>query len=324
MVVALLAAGASAVAVADPNPQKPAGKNPADIAADNGHWGLAGYLSEAALTSHLKLLTLEESQDSKLSAAVEAEKKMNVLAYLKITVSTVEDELSLKDSIAAAYNVVEAASRIQAAFRVHSFRKKQLREAGFDDSCMSQDDIIMHSAALTLQKAYRNRHHLKLNKAAVSIQKKYRGWIRRKEFLTLKRNVMKIQAHVRGYQIRKKYKEFLWMVGILEKLVLRWRRRGVGLRGFRVESDFIEESEDIDIRKIFRRQKVDAIMEEAISRVMLMVECSEARQQYRRLLEKYRQSTAVNICNPSEAASSSEGNGNNMEKGDDIHMYDLA
>ncbi|KAJ0960160.1 hypothetical protein J5N97_002051 [Dioscorea zingiberensis] len=61
MVIALLTAGASAGAVTDPTAQDPAGKNPAAIAAACGHKGLAGYLSEVALTSHLSSLILEKS-----------------------------------------------------------------------------------------------------------------------------------------------------------------------------------------------------------------------------------------------------------------------
>lgn len=78
-------------------------------------------------------------------------------------------------------------------------------------------------------------------------------------------------------------------MGVLEKVVLRWRRRGVGLRGFRHETDSIDETEDEDILKVFRKQKVDATIDEAVSRVLSMVESPEACQQYHRILEKYRQ-----------------------------------
>lgn len=97
------------------------------------------------------------------------------------------------------------------------------------------------------------------------------------------------QAHVRGHQVRKNYKVICWAVGILDKVVLRWRRRGVGLRGFRPEAESLDESEDEDIVKVFRRQKVDASIDEAVSRVLSMVESPNARQQYRRMLERYRE-----------------------------------
>lgn len=94
---------------------------------------------------------------------------------------------------------------------------------------------------------------------------------------------------MRGYQVRKHYKVICWAVGILDKVVLRWRRKGVGLRGFRNETEPIDDSEDEDILKVFRKQKVDVAIEEAVSRVLSMVDCPDARQQYRRVLERYRQ-----------------------------------
>lgn len=100
------------------------------------------------------------------------------------------------------------------------------------------------------------------------------------------------QAHVRGYQVRKHYKVICWAVGILDKVVLRWRRKGAGLRGFRNEAepnDNDDESEDEDILKVFRKQKVDVAIGESVSRVLSMVDSPEARLQYHRMLERYRQ-----------------------------------
>lgn len=93
---------------------------------------------------------------------------------------------------------------------------------------------------------------------------------------------------MRGYQVRKKYK-VIWAVRVLDKVILRWRRKGVGLRGFRPEAESTDSSEDEDILKVFRRQKVDATVDEAVSRVLSMVDSPEARRQYRRMLERYRQ-----------------------------------
>lgn len=98
-----------------------------------------------------------------------------------------------------------------------------------------------------------------------------------------------LQAHVRGYQVRKHYKVLCWAVRILDKVVLRWRRKGVGLRSFQKGTESIEDSDDEDILKVFRKQKVDAAVDEAVSRVLSMVDSPNARQQYRRMLERYRQ-----------------------------------
>jgi hypothetical protein len=48
---------------------------------------------------------------------------------------------------------------------------------------------------------------------------------------------------------------------------------------------------DDDAVKIFRRQKVDESVQEAVSRVLSMVDSPEARMQYRRMLEEVRQAT---------------------------------
>lgn len=92
---------------------------------------------------------------------------------------------------------------------------------------------------------------------------------------------------MRGHHVRKHYKVIRWAVGVLEKVVLRWGRRGVGLRGFRHESAFVGDIEGEDIVKVFRKQKVNVAIDEAVSRVLSMVESPDARQQYHRMLEKH-------------------------------------
>ncbi|EOX99794.1 Calmodulin-binding transcription activator protein with CG-1 and Ankyrin domains isoform 2 [Theobroma cacao] len=313
MVAALIASGASAGAVTDPTSQDPSGKTAAFIAASSGNKGLAGYLSELALTSHLSSLTLEESELSKGSAAVQAEMAVNSVS--KGSLATGEDQLSLKDTLAAVRNAAQAAARIQNAFRAHSFRKRQQKEAvataaSVDEYGISSDEI---QGLSTLSKlAFGNARDY--NSAALSIQKKFRGWKGRKDFLALRQKVVKIQqAHVRGYQVRKNYKVICWAVGVLDKVVLRWRRKGVGLRGFRSEPESIDESEDEDILKVFRKQKVDVAVDEAVSRVLSMVDSPDARQQYRRMLERYRQAKADLVNTNEPAASTSIGDTYDME-----------
>ncbi|XP_010249050.1 PREDICTED: calmodulin-binding transcription activator 4-like isoform X2 [Nelumbo nucifera] len=313
MVAALLAAGASAGAVTDPTSKDPIGRNPASIAAASGHKGLAGYLSEKALTSHLSSLTLEESELSKGSAVVEAERTVESIS--RESFGAIDDQLSLKDSLAAVRNAAQAAARIQSAFREHSFRRRQQRDAcagaNVDEYGFAPDDINGLSAASKL--AFRSFRDHRLDKAALSIQKKYRGWKGRKDFLSLRQKVVKIQAHVRGHQVRKKYKLIVWAVGVLDKVVLRWCRRGVGLRGFRPELESTDESEDEDILKVFRKQKVDAAIEEALSTVLSMVESPDARQQYHRMLECYHQAKAEFSDAMSDTASALQGNDEYME-----------
>jgi len=286
MVAALIASGASAGAVTDPSSQDPRGKTPASIAATSGHKGLAGYLSEVAVTSHLSSLTLEESELSKGSAEVEAEITVNSISIGSLT--AIGDQVSLQHTLAAVRNTAQAAARIQSAFRAHSFRKRQQREA----ASTSMGGYGINSDAISAMSKFAFRKPRDYNSAALSIQKKYRGWKGRKDFLAFRQKIVQIQAHVRGYQVRKHYQVICWAVGILDKVVLRWRRKGVGLRGFRNETEIINETEDEDILKVFRKEKVDVAIDEAVSRVMSMVQSPEARQQYHRVLERYCQAKA--------------------------------
>lgn len=94
---------------------------------------------------------------------------------------------------------------------------------------------------------------------------------------------------MRGYQARKQYKLMIWAVGILDKVVLRWHRKRVGLRSSQQEMKSNEESDDEDFLKAFRQEKVNVAIEKALSRVLSMGRSLGARQQYRRMLQMYRQ-----------------------------------
>lgn len=99
-----------------------------------------------------------------------------------------------KNTLAAVRNAAQAAARIQSAFRAHSFRKRQQKEAAFaaciDEYGIDPNDI---QGLLAMSKLnFSNRRDY--NAAALSIQKKYRGWKGRKEFLSLRQKVVKIQV----------------------------------------------------------------------------------------------------------------------------------
>ncbi|CAN0929217.1 Calmodulin-binding transcription activator 4 [Linum grandiflorum] len=321
MVAALIASGASPGAVTDPNSEDPAGKTPASIAAINGHHGLAGYLSELALTTHLSCLTLEESELSKGSAEVEAERTVVDSISKANFPASYEDQVSINTTLAAVRNSAQAAARIQSAFRAHSFRKRQQREAAVRDEYGIRHSEIQELSALS-RMAFGNARDY--STAALSIQKKYRGWKGRQDFLTLKKKVVRIQAHVRGYQVRKHYRVICWAVGIIDKVVLRWRRKGAGLRNLRNKAEPIveDEEEDEDILKIFRKQKVDGAIDEAVSRVLSMVHSPDAREQYQRMLERYKQAKAE-LATTSEAGTFDRPNNTNESEmdDDDLQQY---
>ncbi|RDY11839.1 Calmodulin-binding transcription activator 4, partial [Mucuna pruriens] len=324
MVASLIASGASAGAVTDPSSQDPTGKTAATIAASRGHKGLAGYLSEVDLTSHLSSLTLKESEISKGSSELEAELTVSCVSKENFVAS--EDQVSLQASLDAVRNAAQAAARIQAAFRAHSFRKRKEREAsattGLDGYCIGAGSIDDSISLFSAMSKLSSRNSCDYNSAALSIQKKYRGWKGRKEFLALRQKVVKIQACVRGYQVRKQYKLILWAVGILDKVVLRWRRKRVGLQCVRQEMESNEdESDEEDFLNAFRKEKVHTAIERALKRVLSMVHSTGARQQYRRLLDLYRQAKTERGSTSDEAPLSTSEEGVSIMEDDDLYQF---
>ncbi|KQK11272.1 calmodulin-binding transcription activator 4 isoform X2 [Brachypodium distachyon] len=269
MVGVLLAAGAAAGALSDPTSEDPVAKTPASIATAYGFDGLSAFLSEAQLTTHLH--SLESKENGNPIDHTLGEGISNAVVRISDKCAHVDggtdDQLALQDSLGAIRNAVQAAGRIQATFRVFSLKKKHkmaLREAGAASRAM-------------------------LDKAAMSIQKNFRCWKKRKEFRKVRKYVIKIQARVRAHQERKKYKELLQSVGILEKVMLRWFRKGVGLRGFNTTAMPIDEDEGEDIARVFRKERVETAVNEAVLRVSAIVGSPLARLQYRRMLEIHQQ-----------------------------------
>uniref|UniRef100_A0A0A9AIS6 CG-1 domain-containing protein n=1 Tax=Arundo donax TaxID=35708 RepID=A0A0A9AIS6_ARUDO len=279
MVAALLTAGAAAGALSHPTSEDPAAKTPASIASAYGFRGLSAFLSEAQLTTHLDSLESKEKGNCKdhasgggILCAVDrlSDKRTHVHGGT-------DDQLALKDSLGAIRNAVQAAGRIQAAFRVFSFREKQ--------------EMVLqnrHSCILSVRETVAVSHGM-LEKAALSIQKNFRCWKKRKEFLKMRKNVIKIQARVRAHQERKKYRELIRSVGILEKVMLRWFKKGVGLRGFNSGAMPIDDEVEEDVVKVFRKQRVERAINEAVSRVSSIIDSPDAALQYRRMLEMYQQ-----------------------------------
>ncbi|RWW80480.1 hypothetical protein BHE74_00011174 [Ensete ventricosum] len=223
MVASLLAAGASAGAVTDPSSHDPTGQTPASLAVANGHIGLAGYLSEAALTNHLFSLTTEKTEILE-GSSVKAYRGVDDISERRAHLQGgTENQLSLKDSLEAVRNATQAAARIQAAFRAYSFSKKQQADVARG---ISQTDIYGISVASRMHKTSLGFRDHKFVKAAVSIQKNYRCWKKRKEFLQLRSNVVKIQ--------RKKKRE---------KRKGQWRNNKAGKGGKKEEEEEVKEEE---------------------------------------------------------------------------------
>lgn len=288
----LISLGAAPGALTDPTPKFAAGRTPADLASSHGHKGIAGYLAETSLTNHLSSLTINENIMGSVSATLAGDKAVETVAERNVVQldGGREDQLSLKDSLAAVRNAAQAAARIQTAFRMHSFRRRQAIEYGDGKGGMPEKQAL--SCVYVQKKSRLGNHDEPLNAAAIRIQRKFRGWKGRRDFLIIRQKIVKIQAHFRGHQVRKNYKKIIWSVGIVEKAILRWRRKGVGLRGFRADKvievsqaqddDHIENDDDNFLRAA--RKQTEAGIEKALARVQSMIQYPEARHQYRRML----------------------------------------
>ncbi|ONK75551.1 uncharacterized protein A4U43_C03F18080 [Asparagus officinalis] len=286
MIATLIGLGAATGALTDPSPEFPSGSTPADLASSSGHKGIAGFLAECSLTSHLVALTLKDSKGGDLAEVSGVTGTGDSAAQAAIQ-PPFDGDLSLKDSLSAVRNATQAAARIHQVFRVQSFHRKKLVEYG-DDKCGLSDERAL--SLLSVKAAKSGQHDLPVHSAAVRIQNKFRGWKGRKEFLIIRQRIVKIQAHVRGHQVRKHYKKIVWTVLVVEKAILRWRRKGSGLRGFRseglIEGPSVQnkpsKEDDYDFLKEGRKQ-TEARLEKALARVKSMVQYPEARDQYRRL-----------------------------------------
>ncbi|XP_075494269.1 calmodulin-binding transcription activator 2-like isoform X1 [Primulina tabacum] len=288
-VVALVSLGASPGALTDPSSEYPLGRPPAELAAASGHKGISGFLAETSLTAHLSSLGVTDrpKEGSVNVSAVKAVHTLSERVAVPDSEKDVPDALSLKDSLAAVCNATQAAARIHQIYRIQSFQRKQLNRQGSE--VLSPDEKAV--SLLTTKTSRLGQSAGVANAAATRIQKKFRGWRIRKEFLLLRQKIVKIQAHVRGHQVRKKYKPIIWSVGIMEKVILRWRRKGKGLRGFRSDAMLKEQNtrvsllheDNYDFLKEGRKQAEER-MQKALARVKSMVHYPEARAQYRRLL----------------------------------------
>ncbi|KAJ0082784.1 hypothetical protein Patl1_12396 [Pistacia atlantica] len=311
-VASLISLGAAAGALSDPNPEYPSGQTPADLAFAGGHKGIAGYLAESDLSdlsSRLSSISIEQKggKASEFSGA-NAVPTVSHRSPAPMTDEDLRYGLSMKDSLAAVCKATQAAARIHQVFRVQSFQKKQLKEYGEDAFGISDERAL----SLVAVKSHKAGHHDEpVHAAAVRIQNKFRSWKGRKDFLTIRRQIVKIQAHVRGHQVRKNYKKIIWSVGIVEKIILRWRRKGSGLRGFKSEAltesssmiDTSTKEDDYDFLKEGRKQKEERL-QQALARVKSMVQYPEARDQYSRLLNVVNeiQETKATALNNSEVS----------------------
>ncbi|KAG2726927.1 hypothetical protein I3760_01G136700 [Carya illinoinensis] len=275
MIAVLLAAGAKPNLVTDPTSENPGGRTAADLASLNGYDGLAAYLSEKALVEQFNDMSIAGNASGSLDTTSTDTLNAENLA---------EDQLYLKDTLAAYRTAAEAAARIQSAFREHSL-KLRTQEVELSVPEAEARSIV---AAMKIQHAFRKYESRKKIAAAARIQYRFRTWKIRKGFLNLRRNTIKIQAIFRGYQVRRQYRKILWSVGVLDKAILRWRLKRKGFRGLHVdpiEADSCQKQEsdtEEDFYRASRKQAEDRV-DRSVVRVQAMFRSKKAQEEYRRM-----------------------------------------
>lgn len=178
--------------MSDPSPEVPLGIVPADLASINGHKGISGFLAEAALTSYVSSISMAETVDDGVSDVSKTKAVQTVSERKATPVNDGFGDLSLKDSLTAVCNATQAAGRIYQILRVQSFQRKKLSECGTDEFGSSDNSILSFMKARARKSGLSNNP---AHAAAVQIQKKFRGWRMRKEFLLIRQRIVKIQVY---------------------------------------------------------------------------------------------------------------------------------
>lgn len=112
--------------------------------------------------------------------------------------------------------------------------------------------------------------------------------------------VNQMQAIFRGFQVRKQYRKIIFAVGVLEKVILRWRLKRKGFRGLQVspgevaldvEQDNVAEE---DFFKVSRKQAEERV-ERSVVRVQAMFRSKRAQEDYQKMKLAHHRAT-VSKC----------------------------
>ncbi|KAG1338762.1 Calmodulin-binding transcription activator CBT [Cocos nucifera] len=281
IVAALLSAGANPSLVTDPTPESLGGCTAADLASKQGYEGLAAYLAEKGLTAHVQAMSLSGNITAPMPPGpINQANSENVYPE-----NLTEQELCLKESLAAYRNAADAADRIQAAFK-ERILKQQMKAVQLVKPEIEAAQIV---SALRIQHAFRNYSRRRMMRAAARIQTHFRTWRIRRNFLNMRQQTIKIQAAFRGHQVRRQYCKILWSVGVLEKAVLRWRLKRKGLRGIQIvpkepmKVDTEEESTSEEEFFKISREQAEERMKRSVIWVQAMFRSYRAQQEYRRM-----------------------------------------
>lgn len=92
----------------------------------------------------------------------------------------------------------------------------------------------------------------------------------------------------------------MWSVGVLEKVILRWRLRRKGFRGLQITTDEAveEQRQDTYVEEAYyisSRKQAEERVEKAVIRVQSMFRSKKAQQEYRRMKLAYDLATVCEL-----------------------------
>jgi hypothetical protein len=117
------------------------------------------------------------------------------------------------------------------------------------------------------------------------------------------------QAAYRGHQVRRQYRKVIWSVGVVEKAILRWRKKRKGLRGIAngmpVEMTVDVEPASTAEEGFFQasRQQAEDRFNRSVVRVQALFRCHRAQHEYRRMRIAHEEAkvcillSSILICN---------------------------
>jgi hypothetical protein len=110
-----------------------------------------------------------------------------------------------------------------------------------------------------------------------------------------------MQAAFRGFQVRKQYHKILWSVGVFEKVVLRWRLKRKGFRGFQVDpmEAVPDQTQESDTEEDFyrtSREQAEERVERSVVRVQAMFRSKKAQEEYRRMKLTHNEAKVGDSC----------------------------
>lgn len=112
--------------------------------------------------------------------------------------------------------------------------------------------------------------------------------------------VHQMQAIFRGFQVRKQYRKIIFAVGVLEKVILRWRLKRKGFRGLQVSPGEVAvdvEQNNVaeeDFFKVSRKQAEERV-ERSVVRVQAMFRSKRAQEDYQKMKLAHHRAT-VSKC----------------------------